>query len=102
MTTNHSYNTPDQGTNNWDVPLNENFERIDTGVEIRDVDDNRSNYEPKSGAKFLAIDTKTVYVGDGDQWNQFTTFGGYSGQIYVQAEEPDGNEGDLWIDTGGV
>lgn len=101
MTTNHGYNTPERGAENWDEPINANFEALDAGVEIRDADANRTEYEPKQGAKFLATDTKAVYLGDGNAWNYLTTLGGIQGRIYVQADEPDGAEGDLWIDTGG-
>lgn len=99
MTSNHEYTTPSKGTENWDVPINENFEKIDTDVEIRDKDENKVNYKPKQGAKFLATDTKKVYLGDGNQWNYFATLGGIEGRIYVQSEEPNGKEGDIWIDT---
>lgn len=99
MTTNHDYNTPDRGTENWDAPINENFERLDTGVEIRDQDGNRGQYDPKKGAKFLATDTNRVYLGDGSGWQYLTTLGGIEGQIHVGPEEPDGSEGDVWIDT---
>lgn len=67
-TSNHGYRRPSPGTANWHVPLNENFGRIDTHVEVRDEGANREDYEPKQGAKFLATDTGTVYVGDGDRW----------------------------------
>lgn len=63
------YNTPQEGSLDWHVPLNENFERLDRDVEIRDAAGNRSNYEPKAGAKFLATDTYDVYLGDGNSWN---------------------------------
>ena len=99
MTTNQNYNTPEQGATDWHTPLNENFEALDTDIEIRDLDADKSDYEPKSGAKFLATDTKRVYLGTGDAWELFTTLGGLSGQVYVQDTEPDGQEGDLWIDT---
>lgn len=99
MTTNHNYNTPQQGATNWDVPLNENFEQLDANIEIRDDDANRSNYEPKQGAKFLAVDTKKVYLGDGNQWTYLATLGGIEGRIYVQSSEPSGSAGDVWIDT---
>jgi len=61
--TNHNYNTPAAGTTNWHEPLNENFQRLDADVEMRDVAANRSEYEPKKNAKFLATDTGVVYVG---------------------------------------
>lgn len=99
MTSNHQYNTPERGTENWGGPINENFEKLDSRVEIRDADANRDQYEPKAGAKFLATDTKKVYLGDGTEWRYLATLGGIDGRIYVQSEEPDGSEGDLWIDT---
>ncbi|WP_202935098.1 polysaccharide lyase [Halorussus amylolyticus] len=70
MTANHPYRTPDEGTENWHVPLNENFEQLDTDVEIRDTADKRDSYEPKNGAKFLAIDTGATFVGDGNEWSR--------------------------------
>ena len=66
---NNRYNTPEEGTLDWHVPLNENFRRLDQDVEIRDVEANKSDYEPADGSKFLATDTGTVYTGDGSSWN---------------------------------
>lgn len=68
MTDNHGYHTPSQGTENWHEPLNENFEQLDTDVEIRDTADNREEYEPKVGAKFIELDTGKAYIGDGQNW----------------------------------
>jgi hypothetical protein len=79
MTDNHQYETPPSGTLDWDQPLNRNFERIDTDVEIRDTDANRSNYVAKVGAKFLATDTGNVYLGDGSSWSQLGTIGSGGG-----------------------
>jgi len=96
MTDNHNYNTPSEGTLNWDVPLNENFEQIDTDIEIRDTDASRSDYSPKEGAKFLATDTGAVYVGDGSDWQQL----GSLTSVTVGSNEPSSpTEGDVWIDT---
>ncbi|MDX1747710.1 MAG: hypothetical protein R3324_17385, partial [Halobacteriales archaeon] len=75
MTENHDLNTPQKGTSDWHIPLNENFSAIDTGIEIRDASSNRGNYTPKSGAKFLATDTETEYVGDGSSWNRVRSSG---------------------------
>lgn len=72
---NHDYNTPEKGTTDWHIPLNENFSRIDTDVEIRDADANRSEYEPRSGAKFFATDTERVYLGTGTEWVETATGG---------------------------
>ena len=68
MTENHGYNTPSKGTQNWDVPLNSNFERLDTDVEVRAPESDRSQYEPKDGSKFFATDTGATYVGSGSEW----------------------------------
>jgi len=68
MTDNHSYNTPEQGASDWHLLLNENFEQIDTDVEIRDVESALDSYQPKEGAKFLSTDTGNVYIGDGSEW----------------------------------
>ena len=68
MTTNR-YTQPDKGELDWHVPLNENFEKLDRDVEIRDVEANRSNYDPKMGAKFFATDSGATYTGDGTSWN---------------------------------
>ena len=98
MTTNHNYNTPEPGTENWNVPLNDNFDRLDADVEIRDVEANREEYEPKQNAKFLSTDTGTVFIGDGDSWNRLGAIPLQSANIYIQTEEPqDPVEPALWI-----
>lgn len=70
MTENHGYNRPEQGTDDWHIPLNENFERLDRDIEIRDITSERNTYDPKDGALFLATDTGDIYLGDGTSWNQ--------------------------------
>ena len=68
MTDNHDYHTPELGAENWHEPLNENFERLDADVAIRDVSENKSEYDPKEGAAFFELDTGIVYEGDGTDW----------------------------------
>ncbi|SFR73870.1 hypothetical protein SAMN04487947_4033 [Halogeometricum rufum] len=68
MTSNHEYETPDEGTVDWHLPLNQNFDSIDTDVEVRDVESNLDAYTPSAGAKFLATDTGVRYLGDGQAW----------------------------------
>jgi len=68
QTNNHGLNRPAEGTTDWHIPLNENFEKLDADVEIRDTAANMGNYTPKQGAKFFATDTREVYLGDGSQW----------------------------------
>jgi len=68
MTENHPYHTPEKGTLDWNVPLNDNFRQLDRDVEVRDVETNLDDYTPKTGALFRATDTGAVFVGDGSNW----------------------------------
>jgi hypothetical protein len=68
MTTNHGYETPEKGTLDWHLPLNRNFTRLDTDIEIRDSESELGQYVPKNGAKFLATDTGARYLGNGTEW----------------------------------
>jgi hypothetical protein len=68
MVSNHGYDTPARGTADWHVPLNENFEKMDTDIEVRDLESALKEYTPKQGAKFLATDTGHRFIGDGTQW----------------------------------
>jgi hypothetical protein len=70
---NHGYNTPPRGAVDWDRLLNENFESLDVDVEIRGEEETLDEYEPKSGAFFLATDTGNGYVGEGDRWRPLST-----------------------------
>ncbi len=75
MTDNHSYNTPTKGATDWHIPLNDNFERLDADVEVRDREANRTDYVAKAGAKFFATDTGAAYIGDGSSWNKLAASG---------------------------
>jgi hypothetical protein len=75
MTDNHNYETPQKGATEWHESLNRNFRYIDRDIEIRDIDAAKTDYRPKSGAKFLATDTEKVYVGDGSRWLRLATSG---------------------------
>jgi len=100
MTDNHGYNKPSEGTIDWHVPLNENFEQMERDIEIRDVKANRGDYHPDMGAKFLATDTGDIYLGDGSNWQPIGTIARLDGNIYVQSSKPaDPSENDVWIDT---
>jgi hypothetical protein len=70
MTTNHDYNTPEAGTTDWHIPLNNNFERLDTDIEIRGSESTLDQYTPTQGAKFLATDTGRRFIGDGSNWEE--------------------------------
>lgn len=67
---NHRYATPEEGSLDWHVPLNENFEKLDQDIAIRDEASNRSTYTPAKDAVFHALDTGDWYVGDGSSWNK--------------------------------
>lgn len=100
MTRNHDYNTPSKGTSDYHLPLNENFQKIDSDVEIRDTESNLSNYDPKDGAKYLSTDTRTVFIGDGSQWNEVGQIKKLPGDVYIQETAPTNpDKNDLWIDT---
>src|SRR6056297_194882 len=62
------YTTPNEGTLDWHVPLNENFEQLDRDVELRDQEANIDRYTPTAGAKFFATDSGAIYSGDGSSW----------------------------------
>lgn len=57
------FNRPEAGTEDWHEPLNENFAKLGTEVEIRDEEAALDNYQPKDGAKFLATDTGAMFLG---------------------------------------
>lgn len=69
-TDNHGLNDPPKGATDWHIPLNENWRDLDTKVEVRALDSNRTTFTPASGAKFVATDTGNVYLGDGTGWNR--------------------------------
>jgi len=68
MTNNHNYQEPEPGMGDWHVPINQNFEKLDKDIEIRDSEVNKGDYEPKSGAKYESTDSGAVYYGNGESW----------------------------------
>jgi len=81
--------------------LNANFEQLDTDVEIRDREDARDSYQPKDGAKFFAVDTGAVFLGDGDQWStapQASLSVDESLRLPVAESDPDApTTGEVWF-----
>jgi hypothetical protein len=67
-TPNHDYNIPSAGTSDWHVPLNENFEKLDSDIEIRGTEADKQDYDPKIGSKYESTDTGAIYYGDGENW----------------------------------
>jgi len=96
-TNNHDYEKPEAGTTDWHIPLNENFDRLDSDVVVVDVESNWSDYAPNDDQVFLADDTGTVFVGDGSQWVRLGTLP--SRRFYQGTSEPsDPQAGDVWYD----
>lgn len=108
FTDNHAYQLFADDELPWEH--RSDMESLDTDVEIRDTDANRSNYTPKDGAKYVATDTGTVYLGDGSSWTKLgeivpevVTSPDIS-RIFVRDTDP-ANDGyditseDLWLDT---
>lgn len=94
MTDNHSYNLPEKGAEDWDVPLNNNFERLDRDVEVRDEETQLDDYTPRNGAKFFATDTGAVYIGTGDEWIEVPL------HVQSRTSDPSGASlGQLWYRT---
>jgi hypothetical protein len=97
MASNHDYNTPEEGSQDWHLPLNDNFEELDTDVEVRDIEANLDQYRPKRGAKFFATDSGRIYLGDSERWIEVSTTGAspsfdaltsskINGTVYVSSE----------------
>jgi hypothetical protein len=75
-TPNHGYNVPSEGQEDWHIPLNDNFERFDTDIEIRGEESGLAKgLDPVEGAKLLATDTGRTYIGDGEEWQLIESTG---------------------------
>lgn len=74
FTDNHGYQLWGYREDGWEH--RSDFTQLDVDVEIRDTEANRTQYTPKSGAKFFSVDTGAIYIGTGTEWTQVTTGGG--------------------------
>lgn len=74
-TDNQNWDVPEEGDTDYETTFSTFFEQIDRDVSITDLEADRTNYEPKSNAKFLASDTGAVYIGDGSSWNKISSSG---------------------------
>jgi len=88
------YQTPKKGSKDWHIPLNNNFIKLDTDVEIRDIESNLKQYSPEQGAKFFAIDTGRRYIGTGSEWTDATL-----SAPTVSADPSSPAEGQFWYNT---
>lgn len=73
------FHSPEGGIENWHLPLNENFDLLETLVEHREPAANRFSVPPAQGKKWLSTDTGTVYIGTGNEWKELGTIGASSG-----------------------
>jgi hypothetical protein len=78
--TNHGYHLPEGGDEDWHIPLNENFQKLDRDVELRGQESELSSKNPTEGAKYLAVDTGVVYLGTGSEWQSI-------GSIAISTDE---------------
>lgn len=62
------YNDPDTGIAEFNGKLADVFDALEIDVEYRGDADDRDDYTPRSGAKFFALDTGDLYIGDGSSW----------------------------------
>jgi len=88
------YTTPEKDTLDWHAPLNENFNLLDTDVEIRDTEANLDSYSPELGAKFFATDTGRQFLGDGSTWTEAELSTPVSA-----SDRTDPANGELWFNT---
>jgi len=66
----HGYSVPEEGQRDWHVPLNENFAAIDRDIPVVDTESAKDQYDPSPQTVYIAVDTGTIYVGDGSEWSQ--------------------------------
>lgn len=97
MTDNHDYDAPEKGATDWHLPLNSNFEQLDTDVEIRDSEGELNSYQPKAGAKFFATDTGNIYLGDGSKWTRAPTGTRLDGDVVNRTEPIDSLPGNIYV-----
>jgi len=69
----HNWPTPAEDDRDYVATFHEFFDQLDTAVEIRDTDSNKTQYEPQDGGKYVATDTGKLYLGDGNSWNHVST-----------------------------
>lgn len=73
-TPNHNYVYPTDKSEKW-AAVADAIDHIDVGVEIRDRIDNRNQYTPRAGAKFLDTESGAVAIADGEQWQELDATG---------------------------
>ncbi len=94
-TDNHSLDKPEAGSTDWHIPLNTNFEVIDTEMVIAGPLNERP--EPgDEGRKFLAIDQKLWYYDNGTNWEVESVV------IEPRSTDPTSPvKGQQWLDNSG-
>ena len=91
------YNLPEDGADDWDVPVNENFAALEVDVELRGAGAPGDNgVEPVAGQKYLDTDTGAVYISDGSTW---TLLVDPTRPSIVEASGSDPTDVNIWIRT---
>lgn len=92
-TDNHDLNTPAEGSTNWHIPLNENFDALEIDVIVRGDDDNIGSFTPHQGAAFLDEREGNFYTADGSDWNfQYKIGAGGGSAILLDLGDDGSNE----------
>jgi len=79
-TPNHGYSLPEEGQEDWHVPLNEAFEAIDQDIEVWATSEEKGNYEPENGTRLLESDTGVIYEGVDGSWEPRYAVGYQTGE----------------------
>lgn len=87
LTDNHEFQLWADNEERWEH--RSDFETLEQRVWVRDEDAALNDYEPHDGALFLATDTETVYLGDGNSWTlkwNFSDIGSSGGGDHTYVE----------------
>jgi hypothetical protein len=96
----HGLNLPAKGTTDWNVPLNENFEKLDAAslLQVYDVTTLKADFTPSDETFAFIESTREFWSGTGTEWVRVGHVKQSGNEVYVQSSEPtNAVEGDIWI-----
>jgi hypothetical protein len=96
----HGLNLPEKGTTDWNIPLNENFEKLDSAalLQVYDVETLKADYTPSDTTLAFVESKKEFWSGTGTKWVKVAQLSPHTPDVYVQSSEPaSASEGDVWI-----
>lgn len=91
---------PQKGTTDWNIPLNENFKKLDAAaiLQVTTVDELRSNYTPTDQTFAFIEQAREFWAGTGSTWVRVGYVKQTKPDLFVQSTEPgNASEGDVWI-----